>query len=61
MKNIYVVHDRLTDTYRAYKQMTKMSVKEHIPVDTLRNNFSRQKLNVMITKDAKVITKIKLI
>ena len=58
---MYIVHDRLSDTYHAYKHLSKVARYEKLSYNTLVNKFQREKLDRHVTKDAKVITKTNLI
>ena len=55
---MYIVHDLLTDRYKIYKHLTKLSEKEKISRNTLNNKFTREKLNRYTTKDARIIIRL---
>jgi hypothetical protein len=61
IKNMYIVHDRLFDTYRGYKHLTDLAKREKISINTLRNKFTRERLRRHVTSTAKVIVKTDLI
>ena len=58
---MYIYHDRLTDTYKAFSTLKALSNTTKIPYNTLVNKFSRDQLDRYTTKEAEVITKTKLI
>jgi len=58
---MYIVHDRLTDTYHGYKHLTGVAKHEGLSINTLGNKFTREKKRTYTTPDAKVITKTELL
>lgn len=58
---MYIYHDRINDEYKAFSTLTGVADHSNIPIDTLKNHFSRKKIKRWVSKNAEVIVNTDLI